>query len=345
MESRFFERFGNNLVRCAICPRRCVIKPGERGFCGTRENRGGRLVSLTYGELTALAVDPMEKKPLFHFYPGSLAFSISSLGCSFRCPWCQNWQLSQARPGEVPTRHVEPEEVVSMAKKRDCASIAYTYNEPLVNLDYIEDVGKIARREGVKNVLVTNGYISLDSLDEVVKLIDAANVDWKSFNEGVYREHIKGDLKSVLEATVEMKRKGVHVEVTFLVIPDLNDGAEEMREMARYLVENLGPDVPLHLSRFYPHYKFRFKPITPYETLAKNREIAMGEGVRYVYVGNVPGSEFESTYSPSCGRRVIGREGYSITEWNLDEDMRCKFCGEHLPIIGRREIHRSSLFF
>ena len=343
-ESRFFERFGDNLVRCTICPRRCVIRPGERGFCGTRENREGKLFSLIYGELTALAVDPIEKKPLFHFYPGSLAFSISSLGCSFRCPWCQNWELSQARPGEVPTRYVEAEEVVSMAKKRDCTSIAYTYNEPLINLDYLEDVAKVAHREGVKNILVTNGYITPEALDKVVGLIDAANVDWKSFNDKVYSQHIKGDLKSVIEATVGMKRRGVHIEATFLVIPELNDGVGEMREMAKYLVDNLGPDVPLHLSRFYPHYKFRFKPITPYETLVRNREIAMEEGVRYVYLGNVPSSDYESTYSPSCGRRVIGRESYTITDWNVDQDMRCKFCGEYIPIIGRREIHRSFLF-
>ncbi len=344
-EARFFEPFGDNLVRCTICPRRCVIKPGERGFCGTRENRDGRLYTLTYGELTALAVDPIEKKPLFHFYPGSLAFSISSLGCSFTCPWCQNWELSQSRPGEIPTRYVEPEEVVSLAKRRDCTSIAYTYNEPLINLEYVEDVARVARREGVKNVLVTNGYITLEALDEVVGLIDAANVDWKSFDERVYREYIKGDLKSVLDATVEMKRKGVHVEVTFLVIPELNDGPEEMRRMARYLVDNLGPDVPLHLSRFYPHYKFRFKPITPYETLVRNREIAQEEGVLYVYVGNVPGSDYESTFCPSCGRRVIGREGYTITGWNLTEDMKCKFCGETLPLVGKREKHRRLLFF
>jgi len=343
-ESRFAEQLKDNIVRCIICPRKCTIPPAGQGFCGTRENREGKLVTLTYSELTALAVDPIEKKPLFHFHPGSLSFSISCVGCSFKCPWCQNWHLSQARPGEVATEHVEPVEVVSLAKERDCTSIAYTYNEPLINLDYIEEVSKIARKEGVKNVLVTNGYISPEALDEVVGLIDAANVDWKSFNKQTYQEYCKGDLKSVLDATVEMHRKGVHVEIAFLVIPELNDSSEEMRTMARYLVDNLGPDVPLHISQFYPHYKFRFKAVTPYQTLVRNREIAVAEGVHYVYVGNVPGSEFENTYCPSCGKKVVERKGYTITDWSLGEDMSCKYCDQRLPFVGRHGTHRSFPF-
>jgi len=342
-ESRFAKPLEGGLVRCTICPRQCIIPSGGRGFCGTRENRGGKIVSLTYGELTALAVDPIEKKPLFHFYPGSLAFSISCTGCSFKCPWCQNWEISQAQHGEVPTEYVEPEEVVSMAKQRECTSIAYTYNEPLVSLDYIEDVSKIARREGLKNVLVTNGYVSLEALDQVVDLIDAANVDWKAFNEQTYRQVIMGDLKAVLDATLEMHRRGVHVEIAFLVIPDLNDSPEEMRAMARHLVDNLGPDVPLHLSRFYPAYKYRFKPATPYETLVRNREIAVAEGVHYVYVGNVPETDYENTYCPSCGKDVVGRDSYTITDWSLSEDMKCKYCGHHIPILGKRENHHGSL--
>jgi pyruvate formate lyase activating enzyme len=338
-ESKYAEQMEGGVTRCTICPRRCVLKEGMTGFCGTRENRNGKIVSLTYGQLTALAVDPIEKKPLNHFYPGSLAFSISCVSCSFKCPWCQNWELSQSKPGDVPTQYVEPKDVVSMAKRNSCTSIAYTYNEPIISLDYFEETSKVARSEGVKNVLVTNGYITLDALGEVVSLIDAANVDWKSFSEKVYREETQGDLKSVLDATVEMHRKGVHVEIAFLVIPDLNDGEEEMRAMAKYLADNMGPDVPLHLSRFYPAYKYRFKPITPYETLVRNRKIALEEGVHYVYVGNVPGTDYESTYCPSCGRKVVGREGYSITDWNLNDQMECKFCGYHIEIKGKHEDH------
>ncbi|MBS7637907.1 AmmeMemoRadiSam system radical SAM enzyme [Candidatus Bathyarchaeota archaeon] len=344
-ESRFSEPFKDDTVRCIICPRKCVIKPGQRGFCNTKENKDGRLISLTYGQLSAIAVDPIEKKPLAHFYPGSLAYSISSVGCSFTCPWCQNWHLSQAKPGEFPVRYVSPEDVVKGARREECTSIAYTYNEPLINLDYVEDVARLARGEGVKNVLVTNGYISEEALGRVVDVIDAANVDWKAFSEPFYRKYCSADLKSVLDATVMMARRGVHVEVTFLIIPKVHDWKDETREMARYLVDNLGPDTPLHLSRFFPHYKFSHLPPTPVEDLIKAREIAMGEGVRYVYVGNVPFMEYENTFCPRCGKAVIEREGYEIVGWHLTDENRCKYCGEAIPIKGKREIHRRPFLF
>jgi len=294
-ESRFSEPFKDDTIRCIICPRMCVIKPGSRGFCDTKENKDGRLISLTYGQLSAIAVDPIEKKPLAHFHPGSLAFSISSVGCNFTCPWCQNWHLSMAKPGELSTRYVAPEEVVAMAVRQDCTSIAYTYNEPLINLDYFEDVARLANKQGLKNVLVTNGYISIPALTRVVDVVDAANVDWKAFSEPFYRKYCSADLKSVLNATVKMKRSGVHVEVTFLIIPETNDSEDEARRMARFLVDELGPDTPLHLSRFFPHYKFTHVPSTPIQTLVKARQIAMEEGVRYVYVGNVPLTEYDDT--------------------------------------------------
>ena len=340
-ESRFSEPFRDDTLRCIICPRMCVIKPGGRGFCDTKENRDGRLISLTYGQLSALAVDPIEKKPLAHFHPGSLAFSISSVGCSFTCPWCQNWHLSAAKPGELSTRYVAPGEVVAMARRQRCTSIAYTYNEPLINLDYLEDVARLARKQGVKNVLVTNGYISLPALRRVVDVIDAANVDWKAFNEPFYRRHCGADLKSVLDATVEMKRRGVHIEVTFLIIPETNDGEDEMRKMTRFLVAELGPDTPLHLSRFFPHYKFSHVPPTPVETLVNARRIALEEGVRYVYVGNVPLTDYEHTLCHSCGRPVIERSGYTLTGWHLDDGNNCEYCGEHIPIVGRRHVERN----
>jgi pyruvate formate lyase activating enzyme len=315
----------------------CVVKPGETGFCNTKENRDGRLFSLTYGQLSALAVDPIEKKPLVHFHPGSLALSISSVGCSFTCPWCQNWHLSVSKPGELNTRYSSPDEVVAMAQRRGCTSIAYTYNEPLINLDYVEDVARLAAEEGIKNVLVTNGYISLGALSKVVDVIDAANVDWKAFNDAFYKEHCAADLQSVLDATVEMKRQGVHVEVTFLVIPDNNDSEDEIRGMTQYMVQELGPYTPLHLSRFFPHYKFKHVPTTPVETLYHAREIAKEEGVRYVYVGNVPLNKYGDTFCHSCGKKVVERSGYTITRWQLDEENRCTHCGGKIPIVGRRE--------
>ena len=340
-ESRFVEPFGDDALRCIICPRMCVIGPGERGFCDTKENKDGKLISLTYGLLSAIAVDPIEKKPLAHFYPGSLSFSVSSVGCSFTCPWCQNWHLSTAKPEDMKPKYTSPREVVAMAQRQECTSIAYTYNEPLINLNYVEDIARLGHKKNIKNVLVTNGYISIPALERVVDVIDAANVDWKAFNDHFYREHCSADLQSVLDATVMMKKKGVHVEVTFLIIPDTNDDEDETRRMARYIVDELGPDTPLHLSRFFPHYKFNHTPPTPIETLVRARTIAMEEGVRYVFVGNVRLTDYEDTLCHSCGSSVIGREGYSIIGWHLDEGNSCEYCGEKIPIVGKREVHRN----
>jgi len=343
-ESRFYEVFRDDVVRCIICPRMCVVKPGETGFCDTKENKDGKLISLTYGQLSALAVDPIEKKPLAHFHPGSLSLSVSSVGCSFTCPWCQNWHLSFSKPGQLTTRYTSPREVVAMAQRQECTSVSYTYNEPLINLDFVEDVARLAHGKGIKNVLVTNGYISKEALGRVVDVIDAANVDWKAFNDPFYREHCNGDLKSVLDATVAMKDRGVHVEVTFLIIPETNDGEDEARKMSRFIVDELGPDTPLHLSRFFPHHKFDHLPSTPVETLYRAREIAMEEGVRYVYVGNVPLSEYGDTYCHHCGGKVVERQGYTITGWRLDDENRCSHCGGAVPIVGRRESHGRGLF-
>jgi pyruvate formate lyase activating enzyme len=338
MESRYQEQIDEETARCIICPRMCTLSKGAKGFCGTKENRGGKIFNLTYGLLSAISVDPIEKKPLAHFYPGSLSLSISSVGCSFTCPWCQNWHLSTAKP-DTALKRVPPDYVVDMAHRQECTSISYTYNEPLINLDYVEDTARLAKKEGVKNVLVTNGYVSMKALSRVVDVIDAANVDWKGFSEEFYRKHCSADLQSVLDSTVEMHKKGVHVEVTFLIIPETNDGEDEARKMAKYLVDRLGPDVPLHLSRFYPQYKFSHLPQTPIETLLRARKAAKEEGVHYVYVGNVPGKGYEDTVCPKCGKTVVGRVGYDITAWHLDEEKHCEKCGTPIPIVGNREKH------
>jgi len=338
METRYQVKVDDETARCIVCPRMCTLKPSQRGFCGTKENQGGKILNLTYGLLSAIAVDPIEKKPLTHFYPGSLSLSISSVGCSFTCPWCQNWHLSTAKPGG-DLKRAPPDYVVDMAHRQDCRSISYTYNEPLINLDYVEDTARLANKEGVKNVLVTNGYVSLEALGRVVDVIDAANVDWKGFTEEFYQKYCSADLQSVLDATVEMHRKGVHIEVTFLIIPEMNDSEDEARRMAKFLVDKMGPDVPLHLSRFYPQYKFSHIPPTPVETLLRAREAAKAEGVHYVYVGNVPGEGYEDTICPKCGETVIARVGYEITGWRLDDSSHCKHCGEPIPVIGHREEH------
>lgn len=342
MESRFVEKLTEDTVRCTICPRMCIIKPGGKGFCGTKENVDGKLVSLTYGQLSAIAVDPIEKKPLAHFHPGSMSLSVSSVGCSFTCPWCQNYHLSMSNLEQSRTRFMRPEEVVEAVMVQKCASISYTYNEPLINLNFVEDTSRFAHESEIKNVLVTNGYISIPALERVVDVIDAANVDWKAFNQEFYRKYCSGELQSVLDATEYMKKNGVHVEVTFLVIPETNDSPDETREMARYIVEHLGPETPLHLSRFFPMYKFQHVPPTPVETLVRAREIALEEGVRYVFVGNVRGGGYEDTVCHVCGKTVISRSGYTITGWYLDEDKRCVHCGAEIPIVGHRAFPREN---
>jgi len=342
-EARFYEKLPEGLVRCGICPRRCVIKPGQRGFCGTRENRDGTLYTLIYGEVSASAVDPIEKKPLFHFEPGSLTFSISTVGCSFKCPWCQNYHISQVRPEEYRTVSMSPDEVVRLAKRYGCPSISITYNEPLIWLEFVEDVAKEARKEGLKVVLVTNGYITLEALDAVANLIDAANVDVKSFNDDFYRRYSKGDLESVLQAVVAMKEKGIHVETTTLLIPGLNDTVEELRALCRWHYENLGPDTPIHFSRFFPAYKMLDREPTPPAILKRAHEVAKEAGLRYIYVGNVPGNPWENTYCPGCGRTVVKRAGFEILEWSLDEEMRCPNCGTEIPIRGK--FHRRGGWF
>jgi pyruvate formate lyase activating enzyme len=343
-KSRFIEYLPKDYIKCTICPRKCIIKPGERGFCGTKENRNGTVISLTYGLLSAISVDPIEKKPLSHFHPGSRSLSISSVGCSFTCSWCQNWHLSTAKVGEQQLKYVSPEDVVEMAHKKNCTSIAYTYNEPLINLNYVEDVSRLAKKNGICNVLVTNGYVSLDALARVVGLIDAANVDWKAFNNEFYRKHCSANLQSVLDATVYLKNNGVHVEVTYLIIPDYNDHEADIRHMTHYLVNNLDTDTPLHFSRFYPRYKFSHVPMTPIEILIRAREIAIEAGVRYVFIGNTKFSEYEDTNCPMCGKSVIQRNGYSISDWHMDEENNCEYCGYHIPLVGK-QVHHQSMFF
>ncbi len=340
------KKLDGNKIRCDLCPRHCVIPPGRRGFCKTRENRDGKLYTLIYGSLTALAVDPIEKKPLYNFWPGALAFSISTVGCSFACKFCQNWSISQVTIEEARGRIEEysPEEIVALAKKYDCETIAYTYNEPIIWFEFVYDTAKLAHKEGVKNILVTNGYITLEALEELVPYIDAANIDIKAFSDKFYKELCSvPSFKPVLEATKYMKEKGVHVECTNLIIPGYNDNFDEIRQLARWVFEELGPDTPLHFSRFYPHYKMIYVSPTPISTLVKAREIAMKEiGLHYVYIGNVPGHEGEYTYCPECGYPVVKRLGFDITEWNLTEDMKCKKCGTKIAIKGeyRGDRHR-----
>lgn len=335
-------------MKCSVCPHRCTIKPGGKGVCKTRINRDGKLYTEIYGEVTSNAVDPIEKKPLFHFWPGSYSFSISAVGCSFKCPWCQNYHISQVEPGDVFSDQLEPARIVELAKKYGCKSISYTYNEPIIWHEYVLDTARLAKKEGILNVLVTNGYITPEALNQIADLIDAANVDVKGFNEKFYREYCKAELKPVLDAAEEMKRRGIHLETTTLIIPKLNDDPKEILELSRWHRMKLGADTPLHFSRFYPAYKFSNIPPTPTETITKAREIAINEGIRYVYLGNMPGDPSENTYCPTCKQLLIERYGYDITQWHLTDDNRCMKCGTIIPIIGtleRRPTRFSRLIF
>lgn len=336
-EASLYEKLENKLIKCNLCPRRCYIKNGGRGFCGVRENRDGKLYALTFSRLTALNVDPIEKKPFFNFWPGSLAFSISSVGCSFTCPWCQNWSISQARPEEVSMENVEPEEVVRLAKRYNCKSIAYTYNEPIIWFEYIVETAKIAKKEGILNLLVTNGYATEEAIKEFSPYIDAANVDVKAFNPNFYLKHCKARMEDVLSAVEKMVMEGWHVELTYLIIPSLNDNFEEINKLIRWIKDVLRPDVPLHFSRFYPMYKMTYLTSTTVETIAKAREAALKEGLHYVYAGNIPGHEGENTYCPKCGFLLIKRVGFDVLKWNLTDKMTCPNCGEKIAIKGKYE--------
>jgi pyruvate formate lyase activating enzyme len=320
-------------VRCTLCPHHCLIKEGQVGICMVRKNEGGRLVTLVYGLAAAMHVDPIEKKPLFHFLPGSAAFSIATVGCNFRCGFCQNWTLSRA-PKELKKvlgEEMLPDQVVQMALRAKCRSISYTYSEPTIYYEYALDCGKLAKEAGLKNNFVTNGYIETAPLEDLKGILDAANVDLKAFRESFYHKYCGGHLEPVLAAVKKMKTIGVWVEITTLVIPTLNDSEEELRDIARFIAQELDPDTPWHVSRFHPDYSLTDLPATPEQTLTRAREIGMEEGLQFVYTGNVWGDPGENTYCPNCKEIVIARAGFQVRALHM-EFGRCRFC--RTPIAG-----------
>ncbi len=343
-EALWWKPLPNGKVQCTLCPWNCMLSPGARGICRVRENVDGRLYTLNYGLITALHMDPIEKKPLFHWYPGSPVLSISTMGCNFRCPWCQNWGISQYGPGETYYESSPPEEVVRLAKKYGSPSIAYTYNEPIIWYEYVLDVARLAKREGIKNVLVTNGYINPEPLEELVKYIDAANVDIKVFDSRRYVTKVFGRLEPVLQAIEIMKDHGVHVETTNLIVPKFNDEVELFSKLVDWQLDKLGPDAPLHVTRFYPTYKYTHVPPTPVALIEKFWALAREKGLNYTYMGNVPGHHGEHTYCHECGRLLVRRYGFEILEWNITDDGRCKYCGAKIPIVGERWKGRSMAF-
>jgi len=334
--ARLFERIGDKVVMCKACPRYCRLKPGQVGFCGVRMNVDGTLYLLVYGKIITAHVDPIEKKPLVHFAPGSKVFSIATTGCNWACQYCQNYDISQRR--KVEGVDVTPEMIVKMAKKHGSHGIAYTYNEPTIFMEFAHDVGVIARKEGLVNVFVTNGYWTPESVNEAKDFLDAATVDFKGNADRDFLRRFAGvpSPEPIFQTLLEIRDKtNIHIEITDLVVPRIGDDLNAARKLVKWIYDNLGPDIPIHFLRFHPDYKLLYLPVTPVKTLEKHYEIAKEEGMKYVYIGNVPGHPYESTYCPECGKVVVERHGFDILSWNLDDKNRCKFCGYPIAIYGR----------
>jgi len=329
-EAKFYESLGDNLVRCALCPNRCVISEGQRGLCGVRINNNGKLYTLGYGNPCAVHVDPIEKKPLFHFLPATDAFSIATAGCCLRCKYCQNWQISQAKPDETKNFDMPPEEVVDLAKKYNAKSIAYTYTEPTVFFEYMLEISKLAKKEGIKNIIVTCGYMNPDPLKELCKYLDGGNVNLKGFSDEFYKNLTQGKLQPILDTMEILRDEKKWFEITYLIIPQWSDDDKQIKDFIKWTIENLGVDHPVHFLRFMPAYKLRNLPPTPPEILINAREMALKEGINYVYIGNLSGLDAESTYCLECKNVLIKRHAFAIIENNI-ENGRCKFCNKEIP--------------
>jgi pyruvate formate lyase activating enzyme len=329
-EAKFYEKLPYKKIKCKLCPRECVIDDQERGYCGVRENRGGTYYTLVHSRVVTAHIDPIEKKPFFHFLPGAEAFSVATAGCNVNCKMCQNWDISQVRPEQVRSTCVPPEKLTTLARQNNCPVIAYTYSEPVVYLEYVLDCAEVARAAGVRSVVVSGGYIQTDPLNKLCTRVDAIKIDLKAYSEKFYKEVVNGEIKPVLEALVTLRKNGTWNEIVYLVVPTLNDGDAEFRGLARWIKSELGPDVPLHFSRFHPEYLLKNLPPTPLETLERAKAIADAEGLHYVYIGNVPGHPAESTYCPHCRRKVVERIGYTIAGIHLHHG-KCQYCQTPIP--------------
>jgi pyruvate formate lyase activating enzyme len=334
--ARFFEREEDGRLRCTLCPRECLLADGQAGFCSVRENRDGGMVLLAYGKSTGFAVDPIEKKPLYHFLPGTDVLSFGTVGCNLGCRFCQNWGISKARAEGQGLETRTPEQVVDLAVSAGCPSIAFTYNDPIIWAEWAIDVAREARRRGVRTVFVTSGYVEEKAREEIFSWMDATNVDLKAFTEDFYAKVTLSHLAPVLETLEWLARDGrVWTEVTNLLIPGLNDDPEETRRLAGWMGEHLGPDVPLHFSAFHPAWKMTDRPSTPPETLTRARRIAREVGLRHVYTGNVHDPEGQTTWCPGCGQAAVVRDWNSVRAYRLGPGGTCRGCGQR--IAGRFE--------
>jgi pyruvate formate lyase activating enzyme len=330
VEAKFYQKLPNKKVKCKLCPRECAVGDRERGYCGVRENRGGIYHSLVHSRVCAAHVDPIEKKPLFHYLPGTLAFSIATAGCNVNCKFCQNWDISQVRPEQVPAQYAPPKTVAALAKQNHCPTIAYTYSEPVIFSEYLMDAADAGHDAGVRSVVVSNGYIQNEALKTAYGKMDAVKIDLKAFTESYYRDVVAGELKPVLESLVALQKMGKWTEIVYLVVPTLNDSEAEFRGLARWVKTNLGADVPVHFTQFHPEYLLKNLPITPVPTLERAKAIADAEGLHYVYIGNVPGHPAQNTYCPKCHRMLVERVGFTAGQMLIRKGA-CPFCSQAIP--------------
>jgi pyruvate formate lyase activating enzyme len=332
MKEAMFWRKENKKVECMLCPHRCKISDGKRGICGVRENQDGKLNSMIYGLATSVTPDPIEKKPLYHFYPGTYVLSFGTVGCNFKCLHCQNYGISQGKIETMRFQKVKVEEVVSIAKRYKCDGVAWTYNEPTIWYEFTYDASVIAKKEGLYTCYVTNGFIEKEPLEKISPYLDAMNIDVKSASEDFYKKICKAKLQPVLDTCVLARELDIFVELTYLIIPGQNDSEAEIKNYSKWVVDSLGENTPIHFSRFHPDYKMLDSVATPMSTLHNAYDIAKEAGIRFVYLGNVPHGEYENTYCPDCGEVLIERIGFS-TRSHYAKDGKCPKCGLALPLI------------
>jgi pyruvate formate lyase activating enzyme len=333
--AELFERLDAGRVKCTSCARYCRLSPNQIGFCGMRQNIGGKLFLLTYGTVLACHIDPIEKKPVTHYQPGTRIFSIGTSGCNFMCKYCINYDLSQRR--QVAGRDVLPKELALLAQSQDCQGIAYTYNEPTIFLEFARDVGLEAKKRGLFNIFVSNGYGTPEAVKTMREFLDCITVDFKGNGDGVFLRKYTGipNVEPIYETLLEIKNKtNIHIEITDLVVPSVGDDLGHARKLSKWIYDNLGPDIPIHFLRFFPGYKMLDFPETPVETLEQHWQVAKEEGLNYVYVGNVVGHKLEHTYCPDCNRIVVERFGTDITGWHLTKANRCEYCQAKIAIEG-----------
>jgi len=326
--TRYWHLLDDGRVQCDLCPRFCKLHEGQRGLCFVRQNLQNQIVMTSYGRSSGFAIDPIEKKPLNHFLPGTPIFSFGTAGCNLACKFCQNWDISKSREMDTLMSIASPDAIAKAAKEQGCSSVAYTYNDPVIFHEYAIDTAQACRELGLKSVAVSAGYVCAEPRAEFYRWMDAANIDLKAFSEDFYHKITGGHLQLVLDTLLYLKHETqVWFELTTLIIPGENDSEAELEAMTQWVVEKLGPDVPMHFTAFHPDWKMRDKPHTPTSSLLQARRIAMKNGVRYAYVGNVHDKAAESTYCHHCGELLIGRDWYELSDWNLDEKGNCRFCG------------------